>query len=128
MNSPAGFTVLVPNVFLGGSRRNDIDTMPSGPPPAEGAGDPTGIRGYNRLAARHEHVVAKYCTLLGASMAGIVAYEDRIAAAYLATRPEVRPGPLGCVGLSGGGCRAALLRSPDSANGWDGPRNDARVV
>jgi hypothetical protein len=31
------------------------------------------------------------------------------AAAYLASRADVRPGGLGCVGLSGGGCRAALL-------------------
>lgn len=73
--------------------------------------DPTDVRWYNRLAARHEHVVAKYCSILGASMAGIVAYEDRIAAAYLTNRPEVRPGLLGCVGLSGGGCRSALLQA-----------------
>jgi dienelactone hydrolase len=113
-----GFAVLVPDVFLWGSRRFEIDTMSSGPPPpeerwvaTESAGDPTDVRWYNRLAARHEHVVAKYCSILGASMAGIVAHEDRIAAAYLADRPEVRPGPLGCVGLSGGGCRSALLQA-----------------
>jgi dienelactone hydrolase len=69
------------------------------------------VRWYNRLAARHEHVIAKYCALLGTSLAGTVAYEDRIAAAYLASRSEVRPGALGCVGLSGGGCRAALLQA-----------------
>jgi dienelactone hydrolase len=120
-----GFAVLAPDVFLWGSRRFEIDTMPSGPPPppeehwvaAEGTGDPTDVRWYNRLAARHEHVVAKYCAILGASMAGIVAYEDRIAAAYLAGRPEVRPGPLGCVGLSGGGCRAALLQATSTRIG-----------
>jgi dienelactone hydrolase len=120
-----GFAVLVPDVFLWGSRRFEVDTMPAGPPPppeqrwiaAERAGDPTDIRWYNRLAARHEHVVAKYCTLLGASLAGIVAYEDRIATAYLAARADVRSGPLGCVGLSGGGCRAALLQATSTRIG-----------
>jgi dienelactone hydrolase len=114
-----GFAVLVADAFLWGSRRFEADVMPAptSPPPedlwiaAEGGGDPGDIRWYNRLAARHEHVVAKYCTLLGTSLAGIVAYEDRIAAAYLASRADVRPNGLGCVGLSGGGCRAALLHA-----------------
>ncbi len=70
---------------------------------------------YNQLAARHEHVVAKYCTLLGTSLAGVVAYEDRVALGYLKSRPDVKSDHLGCIGLSGGGCRAALLQatSPD---------------
>src|SRR5207249_393084 len=42
---------------------------------------------------------------------GVVSYEDRVAAAYLRARPDVRPDRLGCIGLSGGGCRAALLRA-----------------
>jgi len=69
------------------------------------------IQRYNHLAAQHEHLIAKYCAVLGSSMAGIVAYEDRVAAAYLASRGDVRAGALGCVGLSGGGCRAALLQA-----------------
>ncbi len=120
-----GFAVLAPDVFLWGSRRFEVGTMPSGPPPppeeqwvaAENAGDPNDVRWYNRLAARHEHVVAKYTNLLGTSLAGIVAYEDRVAAAYLAARPDVRPGPLGCIGLSGGGCRAALLQATSARIG-----------
>jgi dienelactone hydrolase len=114
-----GFAVLVPDVFLWGSRRFATDVMPTAAPPPpedlwiaeEGVGDGTDVRWYNRLAARHEHVIAKYCALLGTSLAGIVAYEDRVAAAYLATRSDVRPDALGCVGLSGGGCRAALLQA-----------------
>src|SRR5215469_7865791 len=114
-----GFVVLVPDVFGWGSRRFEADIMPSpaSPPPEdlwiaeETAGDAGDVRWYNRLAARHEHLVEKYCRLLGTSFAGVVAYEDRVAAAYLAARPEVRTGPLGCVGLSGGGCRSALLQA-----------------
>ncbi|MEV0400306.1 hypothetical protein [Actinoallomurus sp. NPDC050550] len=115
-----GFTVLVPDVFLWGSRRFPAATMSgtAGPSPEDRwvaleheGGDPVDLRWYNRLAARHEHVVAKYCALLGTSLAGIAAYEDRVAAAYLRSRPDVRDGPIGCVGFSGGGCRAALLQA-----------------
>lgn len=120
-----GFAVLTTDVFLWGSRRFDADTITAGPPPppeeqwiaAENTGDPGDVPWYNRLTARHEHVVAKYCALLGTSLAGIVAYEDRVALAYLAGRSDVRPGPLGCVGLSGGGARAALLQATSTRIG-----------
>jgi len=40
-----------------------------------------------------------------------VDFEDRVALQYLQSRPEVRPGRCGCIGLSGGGCRSALLQA-----------------
>ncbi len=114
-----GHTVLVHDVLLWGSRRFPADVMPAqgAPPPedrwiaAESEGDAENVQWYNRLAARHEHVVAKYCTLLGTSISGLVSYEDRVAAEYLAGRADVQTGGLGCVGLSGGGCRAVLLQA-----------------
>ena len=36
---------------------------------------------YNGAAYLHEHVVSKYCTVLGTSLAAVIAYEDRVAAA-----------------------------------------------
>ena len=36
--------------------------------------DPREPRFYNRLAARYEHPITKYCTILGTSVAGVVAY------------------------------------------------------
>jgi dienelactone hydrolase len=114
-----GFTVLVHDAMLWGSRRFPADDMPGqgSPPPedrwiaADSEGDAEDVQWYNRLAARHEHVMAKYCTLLGISLAGLVNYEDRIAAEYLAGRLDVRAGGLGCMGLSGGGCRTVLLQA-----------------
>jgi dienelactone hydrolase len=47
--------------------------------------------------------------VLGTTFAGVISYEDRVAAAYLASRPDVIPERIGCVGLSGGGGRSALL-------------------
>jgi hypothetical protein len=34
---------------------------------------------YNGAAYLHEHLVSKYCTLLGTNIAAVVAYEDRVA-------------------------------------------------
>jgi dienelactone hydrolase len=123
-----GFAVLVPDVFTWGSRRFPLETitawdkdigramhlgtpMESNPPELM----PGEISEYNWTAAFHEHTVQKYCHVLGTSMAGIVAYEDRVAAKFLASRGDVRPGGVGCVGLSGGGLRSTLLQatSPD---------------
>lgn len=115
-----GFVVLIHDTFLWGSRRFPIETMPEsirqiaqtwqawwrqiGEASEE-------ISYYNACASLHEHVIEKYCAVLGTTLAGVVSYEDRVALNYLASRPDVIPQRLGCIGLSGGGCRAALLRA-----------------
>jgi dienelactone hydrolase len=117
-----GFAVLVHDVFLWGSRRFPREVVeigvPSIPVPAEVvAADwsetriPAEISEYNYLAVHHEHVVAKYLNLLGTNLAGVVCYEDRLALNYLASRPDVEAENLACMGLSGGGARAGLLRA-----------------
>ena len=113
-----GFVVLVPDVFLWGSRRFPYDTM------LETMGDKTvamlrayettasaqdEIERYNNTAYFHEHWVSKYCNILGTSIAGVVSYEDRVALNYLLSRSDVDTEHVGCIGLSGGGNRAALL-------------------
>jgi dienelactone hydrolase len=110
-----GFAVLVHDAFLWGSRRFDLDHdgQPGDDKPWAQSErvPPEIIQSYNRAAVNHEHVVAKYCTLLSASLAGVVAYEDRVALEYLKSRHDVVNGRIGCIGLSGGGCRAALLQA-----------------
>lgn len=93
-----GYVVLAHDVFLWGSRK----LAPHGSAPA----DPVA---YNAEAGGYEHVAEKYAALLGTTLAGVVSYEDRVALAYLRSRPDVDPGRIGCAGLSGGGCRSALL-------------------
>ncbi|YCK41944.1 hypothetical protein ACNF49_50265 [Actinomadura sp. ATCC 39365] len=62
-----GFAVLAHDVLTWGSRRFALDV-----PEGEG-----GLADrYDRAAARHEHVVAKHCALLGTSFAGVVAGEE----------------------------------------------------
>ena len=114
-----GFVVLVHDTFLWGSRRFPVETIPQSLrniaatyPLSEREGPvdvPGEIAAYNAATELHESVVEKYCALLGTTLAGVVSFEDRIALKYLAGRPDVRPDGLGCLGLSGGGCRSALL-------------------
>jgi dienelactone hydrolase len=116
----AGFLVLVPDVFLWGSRKFPLDTMPDpvheitaaalvASPPDDAT--PFEIAQYNTAAYHHEHWIAKYCNVLGTSLAGVVSYEDRIATNYLLSREDVIRNRIGCIGLSGGGNRAALLNA-----------------
>ena len=113
----AGFVVLVHDVFLWGSRKFPWESMPEmvrraaetlapTAPPFLGTGE---VAVYNTAADLHEHIVEKYCSVLGTTFAGMISYEDRVAAAYLASRPDVLPERIGCIGLSGGGNRSALL-------------------
>lgn len=109
----AGFAVLAPDVFCWGSRRFPVETMPESirrhtEVIVPGADEVTEQNAAGRL---FENLVEKYCVLLGTSMAGVVAAEDRMAVEYLATRPDVQAGKVGCVGLSGGGARSALLQA-----------------
>jgi dienelactone hydrolase len=114
-----GFVVLVHDTFLWGSRRFPLEIIPEtdralaepvGAIFGQESAGPEVVR-YNGAAYLHEHLVSKYCTLLGTNVAAIVAYEDRVALNYIRAREDVDAGRVGCVGLSGGGLRAALLRA-----------------
>ena len=122
-----GFAVLVHDTFLWGSRGfplADMQQTVGGTGELRAASDdlpggwPAAVAVYNDLAGPHEHVVAKYCNLLGTSFPGVVAHEDRIALNYLRARPDVIPNRVSCLGLSGGGNRAGLLRA--TADGLQG--------
>lgn len=115
-----GFVVLAHDTFLWGSRRFPLETMPADvrnqadillkahPPDPQ---IPAEISEYNAASYYHEQWAAKYSNVLGASLAGVVSYEDRVAFNYLLSRPDVLPERCGCLGLSGGGNRAAMLNA-----------------
>jgi dienelactone hydrolase len=115
-----GFIVLVHDVFLWGSRRFPFAAMPGSIRSLVNAWDIAERQGgripgeadrYDAAAKQHEHVIAKYCTVLGTTLAGVVNFEDRVAIEYLRSRSDVIAGSIACIGLSGGGCRAALLQA-----------------
>ena len=66
---------------------------------------PFEIAQYNAASGHHEHLVEKYCNLLGTTMAGVVSHEDRIALNYLRSRPD---GPATCGLLRSVGRRQPL--------------------
>lgn len=120
-----GFAVLAYDVFLWGSRKFALRDIPqrfraAGRSQCERSaapGKPMLIHVYNSIAGHHDSLVGRYCRLLGTSTAQVIHYEDRVAAAYLSSRRDVQPGKIGCVGLSGGGCRAVLLQGGCDAIG-----------
>jgi dienelactone hydrolase len=115
-----GFVVVAHDTFLWGSRRFEFETMPevirnqaaniikSNPPDPHVSPE---IALYNMASTLHEHLAAKYCNILGSTLAGVVAFEDRVAFNYLLSRGDVRADGAGCLGLSGGGNRSALLNA-----------------
>jgi len=110
---------LVHDTFLWGSRRFSLEVMrkalgEQAYDEAERASQtqpalPQAVAIYNYLAGHHEHLVSKYCNLLGTTLAGVVSREDRIALNYLTGREDADGSRSACMGLSGGGNRAALL-------------------
>jgi dienelactone hydrolase len=120
-----GFAVLVHDTFLWGSRKFPLDLMKAVVDERISAdqlaaewnksGVAEDIAEYNFIAGQHEHWVSKYCNILGTNLAGVVAHEDRIALNVLRSRQEVDAQNVACMGLSGGGNRAGLLRA--SADG-----------
>ena len=115
----AGFVVLAHDAFLWGSRKFPLEIMPDreralaeavGATLEQDYAGPEIVR-YNGAALLHEHLVSKYCTELGTSLAAVIAHEDRVALNVLRMRTDVEPARVGCVGLSGGGLRAALMRA-----------------
>jgi len=123
----AGFVVLVHDVFGWGSRRFPLSEMPpllrqlaqlsAGTTPPDPIGSPLPIKVacYNAAGWHHEHLLEKYCALLGTTLAAVIAHEDRIALNYLRGRPDTTS-HTGSVGLSGGGSAPPCSGPPASTS------------
>jgi len=119
-----GFVVIAIDAFYFGERRLRPETQDAAAVPADGReafrslatlaeGSKERHVTLNRVAGSFEPVVAKTLLAAGATWPGIIAWDDRRSVDYLASRPEVDPERIGCIGLSGGGLRAALLGAAD---------------
>ena len=127
---PAGATSWRPiDMFYFGERRLrwEHGAWPE-PWRAEEAGlEPDGEAWLTLLDAAHKQTQARVAGALlqaGLVWPGVMAWDDRRTVDYLASRPEVDPDRIGCVGLSVGGYRSALLAAVDEriraavAVGW----------
>jgi len=119
-----GFVVLVIDAFYFGERRLRPEQMDARTAPGDmrdslrklaslEPGSAEWISAIDSLASRYEHLTAKTIFAAGATWPGLLVWDDRRSLDYLASRPEVDPRRLGCLGLSLGGMRTAYLIAAD---------------
>lgn len=119
-----GFVVLVIDGFYFGERRLRVEDMDPATAPspfrtrlAALAKIPRDsfewVRAVDTLSSEFESLTAKTIFTSGATWPGLLNWDDRRAVDYLASRPEVNPDRLGCLGLSIGGLRTAYLIGSD---------------
>ncbi len=119
-----GFVVLVIDGFYFGQRRLKVeDLAPEVAPPslrerlqklaAAKPGTSEWFSAVDRACGEYEHLTAKTIFSAGATWPGILVWDDMRSVDYLASRPEVDPNRIGCVGLSIGGLRTAHLIAAD---------------
>jgi len=82
------------------------------------------IAAFNARASGAEQLVGRTIQAAGFTWAGVIFWDDIRTVDYLASRPEVDPRRIGCVGLSVGGLRSGHLAALDDrikaavAVGW----------
>jgi dienelactone hydrolase len=120
----AGYVVVVIDMFYWGERRLLLDADPPDwrERPRSIAADR--IAAFNRRASENEQLTARTLYAAGITWAGVMYWDDIRTLDYLASRPEVDPRRIGCVGLSMGGLRTIHLAGLDDrikaavAVGW----------
>lgn len=71
------------------------------------------VQRLNQQCRGKESTLAKALVLAGLTWPGVVAWDDMRTVDYLATRPEIDPKRIGCLGISMGGYRAMYLTALD---------------
>jgi dienelactone hydrolase len=104
-----GYAVIAIDMFYWGERRM---LLPDDPP--EWRDRPAGItekqvNDFNARAGQAEQLAARGLLTAGVTWPGVMLWDDLRTVDYLASRPEVDPNRLGCVGLSVGGYRSFML-------------------
>ncbi|MGH7945609.1 MAG: dienelactone hydrolase family protein [Opitutaceae bacterium] len=119
-----GFVVIVPDAFYWGDRRLQYEQPPkqlvellAGLKPEQAEY----VAAMNRYLGERVRELNTWLSFAGTSWMGIVNHDDRQSVSVLASMPEVDPGRIGCVGLSGGGYRATYLTGTE-------PRLRASVI
>jgi dienelactone hydrolase len=107
-----GYVVIAIDMLYWGERRMLLDDDPAS------YRDPRGmtndeVAAFNRRAGQSEQLVARSLFTAGITWPGVMLWDDIRTLDYLAGRPEVDRGRLGCVGLSVGGYRSFVLPALD---------------
>ena len=112
-----GYAVLVHDTFIFGSRKMITDKIPEKYKKVlegkeEGSSDY--ITAYNTFGGEHDTFVAKSLFIAGATVLGVMLYEDMRALDYLFTRQDINRDRVGCGGLSVGGLRTIFLTAMEN--------------
>jgi hypothetical protein len=119
-----GYVVIVTDMFYWGERRILLDGDPEDWRTRPRTMPNERVAGYNQRSSQLTDLVGRTITTTGATWYGILVTDDLRTVDYLASRPEVDPQRLGCVGLSVGGFRSGQLAALDErikaavAVGW----------
>ncbi|PYQ18911.1 MAG: hypothetical protein DMF81_23520 [Acidobacteria bacterium] len=109
----AGYVVVVIDMFYWGDRRMLLaDDAPDWRERPRSV-TPERIAAFNRRSGEAEQLVGRTIFSAGFTWAGVMFWDDVRTVDYLASRPEVDPRRIGCVGLSVGGLRSAHLAALD---------------
>src|SRR3954469_13330671 len=107
-----GYVVIVIDAFYWGERRMLLDDDPPSYRDSQTMTKPD-VAAFNRRSQEGEQLVARSLLTAGVTWPGVLLWDDLRTVDYLASRPEVDPQRLGCVGLSLGGYRSFLLAALD---------------
>jgi dienelactone hydrolase len=107
-----GYVVLTIDMFYWGERRMLLDEDPPSYRDPRRMTDEE-IAAFNRRSQQSEQLVARSLFAAGITWPGVLLWDDLRSLDYLASRPEVDAGRIGCVGLSVGGYRSFVLAALD---------------
>ena len=108
-----GYVTIAIDMFYWGERRMILDDDPPAYRDRSMALAEPDIRTFTQRASQGESLVARSLLTAGVTWPGVLLWDDMRTLDYLASRPEVDPARLGCVGLSVGGYRSFLLAALD---------------
>ena len=109
-----GYVVVSIDAFYWGERRMLLDDDPAAYRERPQSMTDKEIQAFNQRASQNESLIARSLFTAGITWPGVLLWDDIRTLDYLASRPEVDPRRLACVGLSLGGYRSFLLAALDN--------------
>jgi len=107
-----GYVVIVIDMFYWGERRMILDNSPAWYNPSTNIPNAQ-ITECNQQAGENAELANNTILTAGFTWPGVMLWDDIRTIDYLLTRPEVDKKRIGCLGLSIGGLRAAMLAALD---------------
>ncbi len=108
-----GYVVITIDAFYWGERRMLLDDDPAAYRDRPLSMTEKDISAFNARASQNESLLARSLFTAGITWPGVLLWDDIRTLDYLASRPEVDPNRLACMGLSMGGYRTYLLAALD---------------